>query len=106
MSLNQSIPYGKHQISDSDIDAVVSVLKSDFLTVFRVEITHVLLLLFVWQRPTVKDVVIFCLTSCPTGFILGFTRFHFCENVGATWSVYIRLVPVFFNRNIALLANL
>ena len=32
MGLNQSIPYGKHRISDSDIDAVVAVLKSDFLT--------------------------------------------------------------------------
>ena len=32
MSLNQRIPYGRHWISDDDIDAVLSVLQSDFLT--------------------------------------------------------------------------
>ncbi len=32
MGLNQSIPYARHWISDNDIDAVLSVLQSDFLT--------------------------------------------------------------------------
>ena len=32
MSLNQSISYGKHWISDDDITSVLSVLQSDFLT--------------------------------------------------------------------------
>ena len=29
---NQFIPYGRQHITDADIEAVVSVLKSDFLT--------------------------------------------------------------------------
>lgn len=30
--MKQIIPYGKHQITDQDIESVVEVLNSDFLT--------------------------------------------------------------------------
>jgi len=32
MMINKKIPYGRHNITDEDIEAVVNVLKSDFLT--------------------------------------------------------------------------